>query len=83
MAALITCYISLLPVLSIPAVNIYFFLLDVEVHSGQFFSKAVSLGLLWLRYKRLDRIGYTRHFFRQLCPGSVFDCYDICTTCTA
>jgi hypothetical protein len=54
MGALITHYIPSFLVISIPAANIYSFILDVEGYPGQFFSIAGSLGLLWLRYKRPD-----------------------------
>jgi Amino acid permease len=54
MGALITHYIPSFLVISIPAANIYSFILDVEGYPGQFYSIAGSLGLLWLRYKRPD-----------------------------
>jgi len=54
MGALITHYIPSFLVISIPAANIYSFILDVEGYPGQFFSIASSFGLLWLRYKRPD-----------------------------
>ena len=52
MGALITHYIPSFLVISIPAANIYSFILDVEGYPGQFFSIASSAGLIWLRYKR-------------------------------
>lgn len=54
MAALITHYIPSLLVICIPAGKIYSFILDVEGYPAQFFSIAVSFGLIWLRYKRPD-----------------------------
>ncbi|RDW67523.1 amino acid transporter-7 [Coleophoma cylindrospora] len=54
MGALVTHYIPSFLVISIPAANVYSFILDVEGYPGQFFSIAGSLGLLWLRYKRSD-----------------------------
>ena len=54
MGALITHYIPSFLVISIPAANIYSFILDVEGYPGQFFSIAGSVGLIWLRYKRPD-----------------------------
>ena len=54
MGALITHYIPSFLVISIPAANIYSFILDVEGYPGQFFSIASSAGLIWLRYKRPD-----------------------------
>lgn len=41
-------------VISIPADNIYSFILDVEAYPAQFFSLATSIGLLWLRWERPD-----------------------------
>ena len=41
-------------VICIPAKNIYSFIIDVEGYPGQFFSLALSLGLIWLRWKRPD-----------------------------
>jgi hypothetical protein len=54
MGALITHYIPSFLVISIPAANIYSFILDVEGYPGQFYGIAASLGLIWLRYKRPD-----------------------------
>jgi hypothetical protein len=54
MGALITHYIPSFLVISIPAANIYSFILDVEGYPGTFFSIASSVGLIWLRYKRSD-----------------------------
>jgi hypothetical protein len=54
MGALITHYIPSFLVLTIPAANIYSFILDVEGYPGHIFSVAGSLGLLWLRFKRPD-----------------------------
>jgi len=41
-------------VISIPAKNIYSFILEVEGYPGQFFVLATSLGLIWLRWTRPD-----------------------------
>ena len=41
-------------VISIPADNIYSFILDVEAYPAQFFSLATSIGLIWLRWERPD-----------------------------
>ena len=54
MGALITHYIPSFLVISIPAANIYSFILDVEGYPGQFFSVASCAGLIWLRVKRPD-----------------------------
>jgi hypothetical protein len=54
MGALITHYIPSFLVISIPAANIYSFILDVEGYPGTFFSIAGSVGLIWLRYRRPD-----------------------------
>jgi hypothetical protein len=54
MGAFITHAIPSLLVISIPAANIYSFILDVEGYPGQFFSIASSAGLIWLRLKRPD-----------------------------
>jgi len=54
MGALITHFIPSFLVISIPAANIYSFILDVEGYPGQIYSIAGSIGLLWLRYKRPD-----------------------------
>ena len=54
MGALITHYIPSLLVITIPAGKIYSFILDVEGYPAQFFSLAISFGLIWLRYKRTD-----------------------------
>lgn len=54
MGALITHYIPSFLVISIPAANIYSFILDVEGYPGSFFSIASCVGLIWLRYKRPD-----------------------------
>jgi hypothetical protein len=54
MGALIIYSIPSFLVISIPATNIYSFILDVEGYPGQFFAIASALGLLWLRYKRPD-----------------------------
>lgn len=54
MGALITHYIPSFLVISIPAANIYSFILDVEGYPGSFFSIATCVGLIWLRCKRPD-----------------------------
>jgi hypothetical protein len=54
MGALITHYIPSILAISIPAANIYSFILDVEGYPGSFFSIASGVGLIWLRYKRPD-----------------------------
>ena len=43
---------SLLVIALPPSSEVYSFILDVEGYPGQFFSLALSVGLLWLRYKR-------------------------------
>lgn len=54
MGALITHYIPSFLVISIPAANIYSFILDVEGYLAQFFSIARPLGLIWIRHKPPD-----------------------------
>ena len=47
-------YIPSVVVISIPAQNIYSFILNVEGYPAQFFVLATSLGLIWLRTQRPD-----------------------------
>jgi len=54
LGGLIVHYIPSVVVISIPAKNIYSFILDVEGYPGQFFVLATSLGLIWLRRSRPD-----------------------------
>lgn len=54
MGALITHYIPSILVISVPAANIYSFILDVEGYPVQYVSAASAIGLLWLRYRRPD-----------------------------
>ncbi|KAJ9157761.1 Methionine permease [Pleurostoma richardsiae] len=55
MGGLIVHYIPSLLVITLPpSSEVYSFILDVEGYPGQFFSLAISGGLLWLRYKRPD-----------------------------
>jgi hypothetical protein len=68
MGALITHYIPSLLVISIPAANIYSFILDVEGYPGQFFSIASSAGLIWLRFKRPD----LKRPYRAVLPAVAF-----------
>jgi hypothetical protein len=68
MGALITHYIPSFLVISIPAANIYSFILDVEGYPGQFFSIASSAGLIWLRFKRPD----LRRPYRAFLPAVGF-----------
>jgi hypothetical protein len=68
MGALITHYIPSFLVISIPAANIYSFILDVEGYPGQFFSIASSAGLIWLRLKRPD----LKRPYRAFLPAVAF-----------
>jgi len=68
MGALITHYIPSFLVISIPAANIYSFILDVEGYPGQFFSIASSAGLIWLRVKRPD----LRRPYKAFLPAVAF-----------
>ncbi|KAF2174948.1 hypothetical protein K469DRAFT_743521 [Zopfia rhizophila CBS 207.26] len=55
MGGLIVHYIPSLLVITLPpSGGVYSFILDVEGYPGQVFALAVSVGLLWLRYKRPD-----------------------------
>ncbi|KAB5540575.1 putative methionine permease [Coniochaeta sp. 2T2.1] len=55
LGGLIVHYIPSLLVIALPPSNqVYSFILEVEGYPAQFFSLAVSGGLLWLRYKRPD-----------------------------
>ncbi|KAK3360516.1 amino acid permease-domain-containing protein [Lasiosphaeria hispida] len=54
LGGLIIHYIPSVIVISIPAKNIYSFILDVESYPAQFFILATSFGLIWLRQKRPD-----------------------------
>lgn len=54
MGALLTHFLPSVLVISIPAGNIYSFILDVEGYPGQFFSIASAAGLLLLRRQRPD-----------------------------
>lgn len=54
MGDLITHYIPSFLVISIPAANIYSFILNVEGYLGSFFFIASGVGLIWLRYTRPD-----------------------------
>lgn len=54
MGALLVHYIPSLLVITLPAGQIYSFILDVEGFPAQFFALASSFGLIWLRFKRPD-----------------------------
>jgi amino acid transporter len=55
MGGLIVHYIPSLLVIALPpSGEVYSFILEVEGYPGQIFSLAISIGLLWLRYKRPD-----------------------------
>ncbi|KAK3938017.1 amino acid permease-domain-containing protein [Diplogelasinospora grovesii] len=54
LGGLLVHYIPSVAVISIPAKNIYSFILEVEGYPGQFFALAMSFGLIWLRWKRPD-----------------------------
>jgi hypothetical protein len=68
MGALVTHYIPSFLVISIPAANIYSFILDVEGYPGQFFSIASSAGSIWLRFKRPD----LRRPYKAFLPAVAF-----------
>lgn len=55
MGGLIVHYIPSLLVIALPpSGEVYSFILEVEGYPGQIFALAISIGLLWLRYKRPD-----------------------------
>ncbi|KAK0716259.1 amino acid permease-domain-containing protein [Lasiosphaeris hirsuta] len=54
LGGLIIHWIPSVIVISIPAKNIYSFILDVESYPAQFFILATSFGLIWLRRTRPD-----------------------------
>ncbi|KAF2682293.1 hypothetical protein K458DRAFT_444352 [Lentithecium fluviatile CBS 122367] len=55
MGGLIVHYIPSLLVITLPpSSDVYSFILEVEGYPGQVFGLAISIGLLWLRYKRPD-----------------------------
>lgn len=55
MGGLIVHYIPSLLVIALPPSNeVYSFILEVEGYPGTIFALALSVGLLWLRYKRPD-----------------------------
>jgi amino acid transporter len=55
MGGLIVHYIpSLLVIVLPPSGEVYSFILEVEGYPGQIFALAISIGVLWLRYKRPD-----------------------------
>ncbi|KAK3377441.1 amino acid permease-domain-containing protein [Podospora didyma] len=54
LGGLIVHYIPSVVVISIPAQNIYSFILNVEGYPAQFFVLATSFGLIWLRTERPD-----------------------------
>lgn len=55
MGGLIVHYIPSLLVIALPpSGEVYSFILEVEGYPGQVFSLAISIGVLWLRYKRPD-----------------------------
>ncbi|KAF2205488.1 hypothetical protein GQ43DRAFT_362322 [Delitschia confertaspora ATCC 74209] len=55
LGGLIVHYIPSLLVITLPpSGEVYSFILDVEGYPGQIFALAISIGLLWLRYKRPD-----------------------------
>lgn len=68
MGALITHYIPSFLVISIPAANVYSFILDVEGYPGTIFAMAGSVGLLWLRYKSPD----LQRPYKAFLPAVVF-----------
>lgn len=55
MGGLIVHYIPSVLVIALPpSSEVYSFILEVEGYPGQVFALAISIGLLWLRYKRPD-----------------------------
>jgi amino acid transporter len=55
MGGLIVHYIPSLLVIALPpSGEVYSFILEVEGYPGQIFALAISIGVLWLRYKRPD-----------------------------
>jgi len=54
LGGLVLHYIPSVLVLTIPAKNVYSFILEVEGYPGQFFALATSFGLILLRRRRPD-----------------------------
>jgi hypothetical protein len=54
LGGLLVHYVPSVIVICIPAKNIYSFILDAEGYPHQFFSIALALGLVWLRWERPD-----------------------------
>ncbi|KAK3309258.1 amino acid permease-domain-containing protein [Chaetomium strumarium] len=52
LGGLVLHYIPSVLVICVPYKNIYSFILEVEGYPGQFFSLALSAGLIWLRWRR-------------------------------
>jgi amino acid transporter len=54
MGGLMVHYIPSLLVITLPPGDVYSFILEVEGYPGQFLALAISIGLIWLRYKQPD-----------------------------
>ncbi|KAI3337062.1 methionine permease [Xylariaceae sp. AK1471] len=69
MGGLLVHYIPSVLVIVLPPTNeVYSFILEVEGYPGQIYGLAVTLGLIWLRYKRPD----LKRPFKAWMPAVVF-----------
>ncbi|KAI1180355.1 methionine permease [Nemania sp. FL0916] len=69
MGGLIVHYIPSVLVITLPPTNeVYSFILEVEGYPGQIYGLAITLGLIWLRYKRPD----LKRPFKAWMPAVVF-----------
>ncbi|KAI0428612.1 methionine permease [Xylaria sp. FL1042] len=69
LGGLIVHYIPSVLVITLPPTNeVYSFILEVEGYPGQIYGLAITIGLLWLRYKRPD----LKRPFKAWIPAVVF-----------
>ncbi|KAI1098326.1 amino acid permease-domain-containing protein [Jackrogersella minutella] len=69
LGGLIVHYIpSFLVIVLPPSSEVYSFILEVEGYPGQIYALAISIGLIWLRYKRPD----LKRPFRAWIPAVIF-----------
>ncbi|KAI1132935.1 methionine permease [Nemania abortiva] len=69
MGGLIVHYIPSVLVIVLPPTNeVYSFILEVEGYPGQIYGLAITIGLIWLRYKRPD----LKRPFKAWMPAVVF-----------
>jgi amino acid transporter len=65
MGGLIVHFIPSLIVITVPSKDVYSFILNVEGYPAQYISLALSIGVIWLRYKRPD----LKRPFKAWIPG--------------